>query len=83
MPGASRDGLVWCDCCGDGVLEIKCPCCAKNDNIKDVEQKVDYMENSSLRKGHNYHYQVQTQMLVTGSEYCDFVVWTEQERKNS
>lgn len=23
--GASPDGLVNCDCCGKGVLEVKCP----------------------------------------------------------
>ncbi|XP_033635927.1 uncharacterized protein LOC117296930 [Asterias rubens] len=23
--GATPDGLVHCDCCGDGVLEVKCP----------------------------------------------------------
>ena len=23
--GASPDGIVQCDCCGKGVVEIKCP----------------------------------------------------------
>lgn len=29
--GVTPDGMVTCDCCGDGVLEVKCPCCYKND----------------------------------------------------
>ena len=77
--GASPDGLVKCDCCGEGVLEIKCPYSAKNDNIQDLQQKVDFLENFSLKRGHKYFYQVQTQLLVTGRDYCDFVVWTEKE----
>lgn len=29
-----------------------------------------------LKQGHRYYAQVQTQIFVTGSSYCDFVVWT-------
>ena len=28
--GASPDGMVQCNCCGKGVLEIKCPYCYKD-----------------------------------------------------
>ena len=28
--GASPDGLVECNCCHQGVVEIKCPHCAKD-----------------------------------------------------
>ncbi|XP_077862804.1 uncharacterized protein LOC144344897, partial [Saccoglossus kowalevskii] len=28
--GASPDGIICCDCCGSGVLEIKCPYCVKD-----------------------------------------------------
>ena len=28
--GASPDALVECTCCGKGVVEIKCPLCAKS-----------------------------------------------------
>ncbi len=30
---ASPDGLVKCNCCTPGVVEIKCPFCHKNDTI--------------------------------------------------
>jgi len=29
-----------------------------------------------LKRGHRYYTQVQTQIFVTRSKYCDFVVWT-------
>lgn len=31
--GASPDGIVECDCCGRGVLEIKCPYTLKGRDI--------------------------------------------------
>ena len=36
--GASPDGLVCCSCCGEGVLEVKCPLCVKY-NFPDEELK--------------------------------------------
>uniref|UniRef100_A0A8C5ELC2 YqaJ viral recombinase domain-containing protein n=1 Tax=Gouania willdenowi TaxID=441366 RepID=A0A8C5ELC2_GOUWI len=32
--GASPDGLVFCDCCGVSVIEVKCPFCVKSDKGK-------------------------------------------------
>ncbi len=32
--GATPDGKVSCDCCGRGVIEIKCPFCHKGDSIQ-------------------------------------------------
>ena len=78
--GASPDGMVACDCCGEGTLEIKCPCCHKHDTIElaasndksfCIEKINDvYM----LKKSHQYYYQVQTQISVCGKDYGDFVV---------
>ena len=31
--GTSPDGLVDCTYCGEGVMEIKCPFCHRNDGI--------------------------------------------------
>ena len=28
--GASPDGIVSCDCCGKGVVDVKCPLCVKD-----------------------------------------------------
>ena len=40
---------------------------------KNAKGKVQLMSNYS------YYYQVQTQLLVTGSKFCDFFVWTERD----
>ena len=33
----------------------------------------------SLNKDHSYFYQVQTQLHICIVDYCDFVMWTEQD----
>lgn len=87
--GASPDGLVYCTCSeckpvGHGLLEIKCPAsmqwrmstpqeCAKDSNF------FCYLNDKGqvkLKTNHNYYYQVQGQMAITGRKWCDFVVWT-------
>lgn len=79
--GASPDGMVTCDCHGMGVLEVKAPSSLENSSLLDkmkqdgtfclheVEGKV------SLKKDHQYFYQVQTQIHLAEVSYCDFVVW--------
>lgn len=71
---ASPDGLVG----SETVLEAKCPYTIRNEAISDT--KVDYLERINnkivLKTSSNYYYQVQTQMYVTGRNFCDFVVWT-------
>jgi len=70
--GASPDGVIQCDCCGKGVLEVKCPYC-----IHDGEpSSAPYIHNGSLSRSHVYFYQVQTQMYVCSASYADFVVAT-------
>ena len=85
--GASPDAHVSCDCCGTGILEVKCPFCAKDSEIGEAVDNLgkkiclERLENGtlSLRKEHSYYYQVQLQLYVTASAYCDFVVWTEKD----
>ena len=42
--GASPDALVECSCCGCGVVEVKCPLCAKKarslDEVVEEQKKV-------------------------------------------
>ena len=76
--GASPDGIVWCECCGRGALEIKCPYCHQGESIdkaathdkKFCLKKID--GSLSLDKTHAYYYQVQTQMFVCDVSYCEF-----------
>ena len=80
--GASPDGVIKCSVCGDGVLEVKCPHCFR-EGLPEEETKSFCMEKNDngqwiLKKDHTYYYQVQTQLKVCDTRYCDFVVWTEQ-----
>lgn len=81
--GASPDAIVTCTCCGKGCVEVKCPAkykdctilqaCSSDDRnfcLHVVDGQVH------LKKDHQYYTQVQTQLFVTESSYCDFVVWT-------
>ncbi len=80
--GATPDGLIKCKCCGTGVLEIKCPYCAKEaDTLNDIAdfRKQFCLQNQpsglQLSRNHQYYMQCQLQMHVTKHLYCDFVVW--------
>ncbi|XP_052809849.1 uncharacterized protein LOC128238216 [Mya arenaria] len=79
--GASVDGLVRCDKCGLGVLEIKCP----YNNRKTTPREHSQVKSScleirdgklKLKDNHDYMYQIMGQMKVLGLDWCDFVVWT-------
>lgn len=80
--GASPDGMIQCKCCGIGVLEIKCPFCAKEANtlsdVADHRKQFCLQHQPSglqLFRSHQYYMQCQLQMHVTKRLYCDFVVW--------
>ncbi|KAJ8017633.1 hypothetical protein HOLleu_44819 [Holothuria leucospilota] len=79
--GASPDGIINCNCCGRGVLEVKCPFCVKESTAEEheclVSDKESGKETFRLSKRHQYYYQVQTQLFVCQTEYCDFLVCTE------
>ena len=84
--GASPDGLITeCTCCGDGVLEVKCPysCRDKSFLEKTGESRFFLKQDSDgkllLDVSHAYYYQVQAQLKFCCADYCDFVVWREGE----
>lgn len=82
--GATPDGIVHCDCCGDGVVEVKCPFCAHDSiSLKECVDGRFCLEESNgklqLKHSHAYFFQVQTQMLVCNKEFADFVVWSEND----
>ncbi|KAH3717963.1 uncharacterized protein LOC127855462 [Dreissena polymorpha] len=78
---ASPDGFVHCDCCGVSCLEVKCPYTKKGMMIDDSVSCLQKNSNGELCLDidHEYYYQVQTQMGVTGLESCFFVVWTDKD----
>ena len=86
--GASLDGYVTCNCCAQpGILEIKCPLCAKSgtdltaDEMKGFCLKRNEQNILTLDKEHTYFYQVQMQLFVTNSSFCDFIVWLENDQE--
>ena len=74
--GASPDGVVTCDCCGCGVLEIKCPYCIKDLTASEHKCLSDTGTGPRLSRTHQYFYQIQTQIFICEKEFCDFVLWT-------
>lgn len=79
--GASPDMLISCSCCGDGLLEVKCPiiapcnlclpsiCKCHGKSLKYLQ----YVDGSaSLKKKHC----ILCTMAVTNRKYCDFFIYT-------
>ncbi len=74
--GASPDGISKCDCCGIGVIEVKCPC--KSD-FGDVKYLLNVGNGFKLDRSHTYYYQMQVQMHVLNVKHCDFIVWLQKK----
>ncbi len=78
--GASPDGLVSCSCCGNGLLEVKCPYSKRQMSPADSCDGDFYLKPTEnglkLARTHKYYYQVQGQMAICKRSYCDFVCWT-------
>ena len=62
---ATPDGVVSCSCCGEGLLEIKCPFKYRNSQPASIEDESFYLHKVgsevTLDKKHDYYYQVQGQ----------------------
>lgn len=81
--GATPDAFVQCKCCGKGCVEIKCPYVLDSEckSLKEFSEIKNTClikagnENVTLDKKHSYYYQIQMQMFVTKTFYCDFIIW--------
>ena len=71
--------------CGDlfGIGESKCPEQYKHCDVFDIAKSSDAFlllvnnENKLVaRKTHSAYYQIQCQLALTGSQFCDLVVYT-------
>ena len=83
----SPDGLV--DIPGEEgvVVEFKCPYAAAKEGLDPVTAaktlktffcKASVKGSLELKRRHDYFYQVQGTMAITGRSWCDFVVWLPQ-----
>ena len=83
--GASPDGIVICDCCGKGVLEIKCPYSCHGKAFSEAADQDKYFCLQNHANGHlqliesHAYYQVQAQLKLCETVYCDFVMWSMDE----
>lgn len=81
---ASPDGKI-CMNNETGVLEIKCPYSARDLTILDAVQSIPnfclkLVDGSlALPKSHEYFYQIQGQLMVTGALFCIFVLYTKKD----
>lgn len=64
----SPDGMTNRHCCGDGILEIKCPFSAKHIDPSSLTSSTCAFLTSTgyLNHKHRYYTQVQGQLMVTG-----------------
>lgn len=82
---ASPDGLVNCECHGDGCIVIKCLKILSSGASMDVltskpnnilnKQETGY----SIEETHEFFYQIQLQIHLVELEYCDFIIWSPNE----
>lgn len=76
---SSPDEFISCDCCGSGLLEIKCPLKQRGKSILSAVSKkgfcLELKDGSvSLRKSHPFYWQVQTQLFLCNAEFADFCI---------
>lgn len=77
--GASPDAIVHC-CCGKGTVEVKCLHRLREKRIAELDGVPKFcLLNGSLKKNHEYYFQVQMQLYITGANFADFVLWSPNE----
>ena len=76
--GATPDKLMSCECCSLACVEVKCPFSINYTTPQ--EGNLHYLTNENgsykLKRHHQYFSQCQSQMGITGTNRCYFVVWT-------
>ena len=84
LMGASPDGVISCKCCGNGVLEIKCPYSCRDTSFREKATESTFFLHSidgelTLNVNHAYYFQVQALLKLCNAKYCDFVVFRMEE----
>ena len=78
--GASPDAKIECECCGVGVLEVKCPYKLKDKKIIDIDANYESLKKKEgelhLKRDHDHYYQIQTQIYACSTSFAFYVVWS-------
>lgn len=77
----SSDGLVHCDCHGEGRLEIKCLKILETQSFDILTKKPNnilnkFGEDYFLEYSHEFIYKAQMNIHLSESKYCDFVLYS-------
>ena len=69
---ASPDALIEYNCCGQGVVEVKCSLCAQESSLEETADAVESFcldvhptGKFQLKRNHPYYFQVQLQMFAS------------------
>jgi hypothetical protein len=77
---ATPDGMTSCLCCGSGTLEVKTIAKYFDTGLPNPLPSDMYLDETfQLKTSHAYYTQVQFQLLVTKTDFCDFVCATAKE----
>ena len=73
---ASPDQIIFCKCCGKGLIEIKCPY-----TIRDVAPSVENLQQIDkntlkLKTTHEHYFQIQGQLGISKALHCWYFVYT-------
>ena len=76
--------IVSCKCCGNGVLEIKCPYLCRDTSFRGKATESTFFLDKidgelTQNMNHAYYFQVQAQLKLCNAKYCDFVVFHMEE----
>ena len=77
---ATPDAVVEIDGEQSGILEVKCPYTERDNTVENACLNPTFccdinQGNLRLKVEHNYYHQVQLQLYVTGTKWCDFCVF--------
>lgn len=67
--GASPDGVVSCTCCGEGIIEIKCPFCKKDMSVTEAatDSKFCLVKSEDVLARQNAHLLLPGPVPTTGN----------------
>ncbi|KAK0062597.1 hypothetical protein Bpfe_007802, partial [Biomphalaria pfeifferi] len=81
--GASPDGKFY-ENGNIGLVEVKCPYKHRKDTVEKAvdDKKFCLCKNARglfLKPSHEYYYQVQGQLMISGADFLDFIVYTKKD----